>query len=275
MIKYNFHTHSEFCDGKEKLEDYVKSAIDNGLSAIGFSPHSPLPFPNEWSMSNEDLQLYLKTASYLKEKYKEKIQVFVGLEIDYIPAYSDDFSIFTKDKNLDYCIGSIHLVKIKNHDKMWFIDGDKDAYFETIDKYFNGDAKKAVESFYLQTIEMIETQKPDIVGHLDKVKMHNKEKRFSTKDNWYKDLIIKTVKALSENNCILELNTRGVYRGKTDEFFPSDFVLHECLKKDVPVMINGDSHKPDQIDSLFEQAAKRLKEIGFKKTHTPFFSVDL
>ncbi|MFO8066030.1 MAG: histidinol-phosphatase HisJ [Bacteroidales bacterium] len=275
MIKYNFHTHSDLCDGTDSLEDYVISAIDNNFSAIGFTPHSPLSFENPWSIKQEDMKTYLENASKLKEKYKDKIDVYIGLEIDYIPGYSDDFSVFTSNNKLDYCIGSVHLVKIKNKDELWFIDGKKEAYFETIKKFFNGNAKKAVEAFYMQSIEMINTQKPDIIGHLDKVKMHNDEKLFSTSESWYKSLVTETLKAVSDNNCIVELNTRGVYRGKTKEFFPSDFVLKECLKMDIPVMINTDAHKPEQIDSLFSTAVKKLKDIGFKKTHTPFFSTEL
>ena len=47
MLKTNYHSHSEFCDGKGKLEDYVKSAISKGFDVFGFSGHAPLPFERQ------------------------------------------------------------------------------------------------------------------------------------------------------------------------------------------------------------------------------------
>jgi histidinol-phosphatase (PHP family) len=275
MIKYNFHSHSEFCDGKENLEKYVIKAIDKGFEALGFSPHSPLPFENEWSISYENLKVYLKTAEELKIKYSDKIKLYTGLELDYIPYYSDDFDKIIDKEKLDYRIGSVHLVKIMDRAETWFIDGKEEFFFKGIDKYFGGNARNAVEAFYMQTIDMIKTQEFDIIGHLDKVEMHNKERLFSIQDDWYKELITQVLEEVKIHKIIVELNTRGVYSGKSNEYFPSEYILKECLEKDIPVIISTDSHMPEQIDMQFEEAVNHLKSIGFKKTVTPFFETEL
>ncbi|MBS4013867.1 MAG: histidinol-phosphatase [Bacteroidetes bacterium] len=275
MIKYNFHSHSEFCDGKEKLEDYINAAISKGFKAFGFSPHSPLPFENEWSIKEENLDSYIKTAQELKNKYKGKIDIYTGIELDYIPGYSDDFEKITKNGRFDYRIGSVHLVRIKNSPETWFIDGKEEFFFTGIDKHFGGDVKKAVEAFYMQTIEMLQTQKFDIIGHFDKVKMHNKERLFSTKENWYKNLVNITLQEIKKQNRIVELNTRGVYTGKSNEYFPSEEILYECKKLEIPLMISTDSHMPEQIDNHFAEAYYMLKNIGFTKVVTPFFEAEL
>ncbi len=275
MIKYNFHSHSEFCDGKEKLEDYIIAAIDKGFKAFGFTPHSPLPFENEWSIKEENIELYLSTTQELKSKYKGKINIYTGIELDYIPGYSDNFDKITNNGNYDYRIGSVHLVRINNSPETWFIDGKEEFFFKGVEKHFGGDAQKAVEAFYFQTIEMLQTQKFNIIGHFDKVKMHNKERLFSTKENWYKNIVYLTLQQIKKHGCIVELNTRGVYTGKSNEYFPSEEILQECRKMDIPVMISTDSHMPEQIDKHFEDAAYMLKNIGFKKTVTPFFETEL
>lgn len=275
MIKYNFHTHSEFCDGQECLEKYVIAAIENGLNAIGFSPHSPLPFENPWSISHEKINEYLQKAGHLKEKYKDKIEIYTGIEFDYIPGYSDNLNEILKIGLLDYSIGSVHLVKIHNSNETWFIDGKEELFFKGIERFFNNNAKKAVELFYEQTIEMINTQKFDIIGHFDKVKMHNKQKLFSTSDKWYKEIVHNVLLEIKAHDIIVELNTRGVYTGKTNEYFPSVDILKQCLLMDIPVMVNTDAHKPDQIDIHFVEAVNILKELGYKKARTPFFDVNL
>lgn len=267
---YNFHSHSHHCDGKESMEEYVKAAIDKKFKAFGFSAHSPLPFPNEWSLTPEGFRRYVQDALYLKEKYSSKINLYLGLEIDFIPGHSDDFDAFVRNTPLDYSIGSVHLVREKESGKIWFIDGPVEGYIKGVDDIFDGDYKAAVTAFYQQTIQMLNTQKLDIIGHIDKVKMHNKQRWFSTAEKWYQDLIDETLQAVKENGCIVELNTRGVYSGKTDEYFPSTDILYKCLELDIPMMVNTDAHHPEQLTMHFNEGHALLKKVGFKKVRTPF-----
>lgn len=267
---YNFHSHSLHCDGKEPLEEYVKAAIEKKFKHLGFSAHSPLPFPNEWSLTPESFKQYVQNARHLIEKYKDDIQLHLGLEIDYIPGHSEDFEGFMRNTPLDYNIGSIHLVRHEESGKIWFIDGPVEGYINGVNDIFKGDFREAVTAFYRQTIDMVKTQRPQIIGHIDRVKMHNKQRWFSTHEKWYQDLVEETLQVVAEHGCIVELNTRGVYSGKTDEFFPSDDVMQKCLEMDIPVMVNTDAHHPSQLDMLFTEGHNRLKEIGFKSVTTPF-----
>lgn len=273
-MKYNFHTHSHFDDGKEELEEYVLSAIEKGLGALGFSGHSPLKMENKWSMPADDFPEYVAQIKKLKLQYKEQLQVYLGLEIDYIPGISQDFAGWISTTPLDYCIGSVHLVRPGvNSDTLWFIDGPAEGYFDGVEKIFGGDIKKAVTAFYRQSIEMVNTQPMNIIGHADKVKMHNKEKLFSQGEAWYIQLTDELLKAVKDRGVILELNTRGIYSGKSLEYFPGNDMLEKCLHMDIPVMVNVDAHHPGQVDTLFDEAVAHLRDIGFKKMTTPFFEV--
>jgi len=272
---YNFHSHSLHCDGKEQMEDYVKSAIKKKFKAFGFSAHSPLPFPNEWSLTPESFRQYVTDARYLIEKYKNDIDLYLGLEIDYIPGHSEDFAAFMKNTPLDYNIGSIHLVRHAENNKIWFIDGPLDGYINGVNDIYNGDYREAVVAFYKQSIQMVQTQKPDIIGHIDKVKMHNKQRWFSTFEKWYVDMVDQTLEAIAQQGCIVELNTRGLYTGKISDYFPSNEILQKCLDMGIPMMVNSDAHHPDQIDNHFLEAHKLLKDIGFKSLKTPFFEYEI
>ena len=275
-MKYNFHTHSRYDDGKENLEDYVVSAIDKGLGALGFSGHSPLPLQNHWSLPQAVFPEYVSEVMRLKEKYRDKLPVYLGLEIDYIPGISEDFAGWIKSTPLDYCIGSVHLVRPeRDSQEIWFIDGPAEGYLRGVDEIFGGDIRQAVTAFYRQSIEMVSTQPMDIIGHLDKVKMHNKEKLFSTTDHWYQHLVEELLEAIKQKGVIVELNTRGIYTGKSREYFPSPAILQKCLMMEIPVMVNADAHMPQQVDALFGEAAALLGELGFKKMTTPFFETPL
>ena len=102
MIKSNLHTHTTFCDGKNTPEDVVKEAIERGFDIIGFSAHAYTPTNSQWCLKKEREDAYAKEIIRLKEEYKDKIKILLGLELDY---YSE-----VDTSQCDYTIGSVHYV---------------------------------------------------------------------------------------------------------------------------------------------------------------------
>jgi histidinol-phosphatase (PHP family) len=264
---FNLHTHSRFCDGKEEPETYVQKAIELGFHTLGFSSHSPVPFENTFALKEEQMDEYFSTIVNLKEKYKSRINVLLALEIDFIPGITRDFIFFRNMGGLDYTIGGVHLVKREGNQKLWFIDGARqETYDEGLNNLFNGHVRKGVEAYYDQITEMAATQKPDIIAHLDKIKMHNKNRYFSEEEQWYKDLVWKTLKFIAaETDCIIEVNTRGLYKKRADTFFPGPAILEQAHHLKIPVTISTDAHHPDELGLFFPEAVSMLKEIGFRE----------
>ena len=267
---FNLHTHSNFSDGSSPPEDYVKEAILQGFDTLGFSDHSPVPFENNFALKEEKLESYIRVVQDLKNTYsKEKtaagINILQSLEIDFIPEVTKPIDYYRINPTFDYFIGSVHLVKNLETGKLWFIDGpDINIYDEGLNETFGGNARKAVTAYYHQLQEMILTQHPDIVGHLDKVKMYNRNRFFSEEDRWYVKLVETTMEAAKHAGCIIEVNTRGIYKKRSETLFPGPVVLKSILKRKIPVTISSDAHKPDEISLGFEDAVKTLVEIGFK-----------
>ncbi len=263
MEYFSYHTHTSYCDGKSTAEEMVLRAIELGLKSIGFSSHAPLPNKEPWSMDEILLEAYVDEIEELKVKYTDKIDVYRSLEIDYIPGVTASFKSYKKKAHLDYTIGSVHLVKVDSNSEFWFLDGPDTNFSHGVEVLFDGDIKNAVTAYFDQVIEMIITQQPDIVGHIDKVKMNNKGRYFSEDDKWYLDLLDKTIIALKESDCIVEVNTRGIYKKKSGTFFPDAYFLKQCLKYDIPVTISSDAHHVDELISVFDSAQEMLKRIGF------------
>lgn len=265
MINYNFHQHTLFSDGKESLEKYAERAIELGMTAIGFSEHSPLPFSNPFSLQEENIEEYIRQTDELKLKFKDQLTIYRALEMDFIPGMSEDFDYWRNRCKVDYLIGSLHLVKADGFEELWFTDGpDYRTYDTGIEDFFGGDVKKAVKQFYHQTNAMIESQKFEIIGHFDKIKMHNRNRFFTDKDKWYRDLIDETVNLIKQKDLIVEINTRGLYKKRSDELFPEGYALQRVKELDIPIVISSDAHHPDELMMLFEFAQKKLIEIGFQ-----------
>lgn len=266
MINYNLHQHSIFSDGNEAPEKYVEQAIKESFSAMGFSEHSPLPFPNPFSLKEEQVEEYIKQTDLLKDKSQDKLSIYRALEMDYIPGMSEDFDYWQKRCKTDYLIGSVHLVKPPETDELWFTDGpDYKIYDQGIEQFFEGDIRKAVKAFFNQTNLMIASQEFDIIGHFDKIKMHNKNRYFTEEEKWYRDLIDETVELIKEKGLIVEINTRGLYKKRSDSLFPDGYALERVKELNIPVIISSDAHQPDELNRLFSETSQKIKRMGFRE----------
>jgi len=259
----NHHTHSLYSDGSSEPEEYITEAIAKGFNLLGFTEHSPLPFENTFSFKQKKKEEYVALMHYLKQKYSGQISVYSGMEMDYIPGMSNSFGKVKADYKLDYLIGSVHLVKPENTDELWFTDGPNyKTYDKGLNELFGSDIRKAVSRYYQQLNEMIETQQIDIIGHFDKIKMHNRERFFKEDESWYMALVSETLELLQDRDIIVEVNTRGIYKQRSDTTYPGLDILKQIKKLRIPVMVNSDAHKPHELDLAFEQGFSLLKEAG-------------
>ncbi|NJL13051.1 MAG: histidinol-phosphatase HisJ [Microscillaceae bacterium] len=262
----NYHSHSQYCDGTDRLETYLHEAIRQRVKVYGFSSHAPITVPIPWTMAYDKVAQYLEEGQHLKEKFRDLMEVYLGMEVDFIPGVTGPTSSFIRSLKLDYIIGSIHFVDRLPNGQLWEVDGKTSVFREGIAQIFGGNVKKAVRRYFELTRQMLEEQCPEIVGHLDKIKIHNrKEAFFSETEDWYQKEIQKTLKALAKSGAILEVNTRGIYKKKSSETYPSPWVLELAHAHKIPVMINSDAHHPSEITAKFKECAQMLHKIGFKE----------
>lgn len=259
-FKYNLHTHCSYCDGLGDPKLYVEKAIQRGFQVLGFSSHAPHYVENNWALKDEfQLASYLNEVKLLKNDYYNCLEIYVGLEVDYI----EENSVFNNIL-LDYVIGAVHyFVDLKNN-KHYAIDGSKEDLLLAYKELFDRDSRKLVNSYYDMVIKMVENYSIDIVGHLDLLKKHNQELRiFSETESWYYNKVMDVLFAIKKNNSIVEVNTGGMNRGILNTVYPSPWILRKCKDIGIPVTISSDAHKPEHIDKNFDKARAILKSIGF------------
>lgn len=269
-MKVNYHTHSRYCDGHGELREYVDYAIAHGFTALGFSGHAPVPFENTFAIPDSDYKHYCDEVRQLRAEYAGRIDIKLGLEIDYIPNLLDDFGPLRERGKLDYCIGSVHLVANPDGDpsKLWFIDGSKrEVYDEGLQRVFGGDIRKGVNAFFRQTCDMLERNKPTIIGHFNKIVMHNAGRYFSEQDAWYRSLVRDTIDQIAACGTICEINTRGIYRKRHDDYYPSREIIKYMDTLHIPVVVGSDAHNPEDLDN-FCGAYDYLKEINYRNVLT-------
>jgi histidinol-phosphatase (PHP family) len=257
----NFHTHSKYCDGKGELRDIV-ALVSKDVSSLGFSSHAPVPFDCKWCMKKENLNAYLHDIAELK-KLTTGPEIYASLEIDFIPGIISPLDF---EDDLDYTIGSIHFIDQFPDGRPWEIDGLHSRFLEGLEKIFANNAREAFIRYFELTREMIITSTPDIIGHMDKMKIQNPgNKFFEESESWYRDEVIRTLEVIAEAGSILEVNTRGLYQKKSDTPYPSPWILEQALQKNIPITLSSDAHHPDDIINHFEACAMLLLSLGFKE----------
>jgi len=163
----NYHSHCTFCDGRGHMEAFIKYAIAKGIAKYGFSSHAPIPFETHWTMKADDYNDYVAEFQRLKSKYSDKIELFLGLEIDYIVGCTNAKMPFFNDKILDYKIGSIHYLDQLSDGSYCSIDGNFKEFYKGMNELYDGDIRKVTQRYFEVSKLMVQAGGFDIVGHYD------------------------------------------------------------------------------------------------------------
>ena len=264
----SMHTHTTFDDGKDDIETMCRTAYEKNLLAIGFSAHVPmekqLGKPTGWSLKEKDVQEYVTQVLAAKKRWQGKLNVFLGIEADYVKGLRSPLDSDLKTLNLDYKIGSVHHIYPDNSSELISIDGPAKEFNEMLFKFFAGDAEKLMHKYYDAIIQMIQGGCFDIIGHIDLIKMNCLGKHF-----WPLEAEIRRqreiVTLISKTELVVEVNTGGINRKKHNEVYPSVPFLRIIREFNVPVTITADAHCASDLNGSYNVALESLKLADIKE----------
>jgi len=241
----DLHNHTILCNhSKGSLEEFILEAIKKGVSIYGFSDHSPMEFDYKYRMDFKEMNLYESWIDSLKDKYKNKIKILKGYEVDFTPLVDNR----VLEREVDYLIGSIHFLDNWGFDNPEFISVWNERDVDDVYKEYFNLVEKMAESKYF-----------DIVGHLDLIKVFN----FKPKDN-IKIIAKKAIEAIADNKMVVEINTAGI-RKKVNEPYPSAELLEMVKQYNIDITFGSDAHTPQQVGFYLKECYNFAKLLGFKK----------
>lgn len=112
-MKKNYHTHTARCKHAYGTdEEMVLAAVKGGFSVLGFSDHACWKYDSDFKshirMELSEFDGYYESLSNLREKYRDRIKILIGMECEYFPRYMGWLEDFVKEKKLDYIIFGNH-----------------------------------------------------------------------------------------------------------------------------------------------------------------------
>lgn len=266
--KINLHTHTNFCDGNNSVDEMVLSAIEKGISVLGFSGHSMYPFASDWHIAPRDHEAYVTAVNAAKEKYKNQIEILLGFEVDYIPSFCVPTHKTFEQFHPDYLIGSVHY--LVNENGQCTVDDKTEFVKEGIENIYNNNTKRYVCDYFEMQRQMLKKGDFEIWGHPDLVRKRNGQLHFfDENESWYKEQLLETVKVAAKYGVVAEINTGAIARGAMNDFYPSEYYLSLLFDAKVPVCINSDCHDASQLDCAFDRAIAQAKKIGYKELVYP------
>ena len=254
-MRIDYHTHHVRCGHAEgSLEDYIRRAIGIGLDHIGLSDHMPLVHVDPafyWpgmAMPMDELPRYVEEALELKEKYKGRIAVRVGIEADYIEGHEEAIERIVRGYPWDYVIGSVHFlgewdITDYRQTEGWKGRDPMDVY----EQYYDAVRKAAATGFY------------DVIGHIDVVK------RFGVRpEGDVTHLEDMALEAVAKAGLAIELNASGL-RMPCAEMFPSDRMIAKALELGIPITLGSDAHQPERVAEHLDRAREALRAAGCRQ----------
>ncbi|HOD93268.1 MAG TPA: histidinol-phosphatase [Clostridia bacterium] len=266
MNKLNtIHLHTRYSDGLNDAYEYIEEAIKQGLSSIGISDHSPVPLKSSWAMKKEDLPRYIEELNYLKKIYGKNINIYTGMELDYIQGLDVKGYIDFDELDLDYYIGSVHYIYSELIDGYGTADNTQDMVEKLLNEGFNGDSLAFYTRYYQTVREMIKEYNPILIAHFDVLEKRNIKKiLFDPESEGYKVQVEMSLDLIKES-CV-EVNT-GAMAKDIDVLYPSEYILKRCIEKNISVSINSDCHFISGLSFAYEKAIHLLKKTGFNYVH--------
>lgn len=249
-MRTNFHTHHYLCGhATGHVEDYVKEAISKNVKILGISDHAPVENGLFHRMTeSEFFNIYLKEIQEAKEKYKNQIQIYRGLEIEYFYDYDGYKPLLN---HLDYLILGAHFYTGYQHD---------------FGSSYAIDTKEKLSAYTKLLVDGMNTGYFKILAHPDLFMTG-----YPVFDDFCEACSKRIIETAIRNHVVLEYNANGLRRGKRtyidstiDYSYPNiHFFKLVSQYPNAKVIVSSDCHSPkDLYDEAMEMALSNLKALG-------------
>lgn len=251
-MKYNYHTHTVRCHhAKGSDEDFVLAAIEAGFNEIGFADHSPWPYENGFAsrirMTADELEDYCSSINSLKKRYKDKINIRLGLECEYFPKYLPWLKEKIKKHGIDFIILGHHFCK------------------DEPGQIYNGDIKTP-EQLYTYCDDIVNAMESGLFMYVAHPEIFMRG--YPVFDEHCREVSRRIIETAKKTNTPLEYNLLGfshsISDGKQGYPYPDFWQMISEIKP--PVTIGIDAHTPDAYldKELFSKGIAAIKALGLE-----------
>ena len=243
----NYHTHTTRCghaSGTE--EEYIRCALDADLQILGFSDHTPYPFPknhhSHFRMSMAAFYNYVDTVSALRKTYADQLEILMGVEAEYYPKYFKEMVSILRDQGMQYMLLGQHFL-YNETEGIGSIGPTADV--ARLQQYCN------------QTIEAMQTGLYTYFAHPDLM-------NFVGNPKVYRNEIRRLCREANACGVPLEINLLGYREGR---HYPDVRFWEVAAEENCKVILGVDAHQPHNFmhTQSLQTAEKMIARLGLQK----------
>ncbi len=252
-FKMDFHTHCNYSpDSDTPMEEMIIAAIEKGITDLAFTDHVDIDadldaYPQDWDF---DRDVFEKDIMKMKEKYRERISIYHGLEVGIQPHLTQKNTEIVKANDYDFVIASLHSVE------------RRDLYHKRF--FENHTDKEAVQIYYTEFENSLRDFKTySVIGHLDLYLRYKPELK-NVEPKHYDDIVHAIFKRIIEEGKGIELNAGG-FRYGINQNNPGIQLLKMYKEMHGEIITLGsDAHNPRYLGYYYEENCELLKQVGFR-----------
>jgi histidinol-phosphatase (PHP family) len=244
MIK-DYHTHPQIIQHPNSIDDFVNVALQNGVQELCITDHMPLSVSSAADRIPFDkVEDYCVCARTIADKYKDKISIKLGMEIDFHPTLQQEIEQVLKRGDFDFLVGSVHLHAYEHLNVF--------NTLHTINKY--------AEEIYKNSILAAESGYFNAIAHVDMYRwIFSNPTRFPLKDDGFDEknhfqLIDDLLCAIKKNNLLLEINPHFALSKKDFScIYPSANIVKMALDKGIRFSYGSDAHTSQDVGAMLNE----------------------
>ncbi len=259
IMKWDGHTHTKFCKhgNPDELHQYLDRAIEQGFTRYSVTEHPPLPnryiddpvLMRELAMDSSELPAYIQYVREYKQRYAGRLDVRVGLELDYLDGATSFTNSFLAPvlPQIEDLIVSVHYLPGKGG--MRCIDYKPSDFEENILSYY-GTMERVVEQYYdhvERAIAFAATLPGDRrIGHINLIKKFQHALP-AIDDAQIRSRLEKIMPMLVSTGVGLDVNTAGLRVATCGEAYVPAWYINQALGMGVTCVYGSDSHKSEHV----------------------------
>jgi len=241
MMTANYHTHTRWCrHGTGEISDYIRYAINIGLSEIAITEHVPLPGdPDDKRMLLSEFPAYDAELSRAIAEYSNKIRIRKGFECEYYPWLADTYRKYKEEYGYEI-----------------LMLGQHSNYTRTFDNF------RAREPWQLaiyaeEICEGLRSGLFDFLAHPDVV-IHG----YRHADESMLQAMAQIFKTCREYNVPVEINALGILYNRG---YPNKEIWKLAKDYSLACIINSDAHHVKELSGgHIKKAFDFADELGLK-----------
>lgn len=237
----NYHTHTWRCNhASDREENYIRVAVEQGMEILGFSDHTPYYFPGSYysrfRMRPELLDDYVQTVLKLKERYAGRIEIHLGLELEYYPGLLPKLLPVLREKPIEYLLLGQHFIGAE------------------IGEHYSGSPtgdKEILRRYCYQSMEAMNSGLFTYFAHPDLI-------HFVGDRKVYERYMAELCREAKSCGMPLEMNLLGIREGRN---YPDRLFWELAAEAGCQAVLGADAHEPAVLaDEKTEKLAMEILE---------------